>query len=365
MTAPQPVRVGFLSGVRHALPYADLLGKDARVEIVGVAEGYDAPAWVREDSEAAARSMGVRFHQDLPSLLDPELVDVLVVCSEPTRHASLAVAALEAGLPVLVDKPVATTSKEVETIQQAAALAGRPVGIVNRLDSPAVQRLRRWVDAGHLGLPLHIDAEWFAGGAHFATSVERPELVVDPALSGGGELLNFLLYPLDYIRHLTGLEVVEIYCEAATLFNEPHRASGVEDCAVVSLLLERGVTATVTLGRVPAAPGLGPVSSSLRLLGSHGHATADDDFPQVRRYDTEGGVQSMPVEGPSSVAILRRFLVPCILDLAAGRQPNYSLADAHTSLAVTEAAYRSAQLNQPVRVGTDVQTISAGPKETA
>lgn len=364
MTSVQ-VRVAFLSGVRHALPYADLLGEDERVLIVGVTEGPGAPDWVRSDSISAAAAMGVPFYEDPESLLDPAVADVVIVCSEPTRHAALAELALRAGLPVLVDKPVATSAAELSRIEAAAVECGLPVGVVNRLDSPAVQRLRRWIDAGNLGLPLHVDVEWFASGAHFATSVERPELVVDPSLSGGGELLNFLLYPVDYVRFLTGLEVVEVHCESATLFNEAHRESGVEDCAVVSLLLERGVTATVTLGRVPAAPGMGPVSTSIRLLGSHGHATADDDQPQVRRYDTSGGVHALPVDGPSSIGILRRLLVPCLTDLAAGRQPTYTLADARASLLVIEAAYSSARAGQPVKPSCLTTTRSAPPEETA
>lgn len=364
MTANQ-VRVAFLSGVRHAIPYADLLGEDERVLIVGVTEGPGAPDWVRSDSVAAAVAMGVPFYENLESLLDPAVADVVIVCSEPTRHAALAELALRAGLPVLVDKPAATSSADLARIEATAAECGLPVGVVNRLGSPAVQRLRRWVDAGNVGLPLHVDVEWFASGAHFVTSVERPELVVDPALSGGGELLNFLLYPVDYVRFLTGLDVVEVHCETATLFNETHRESGVEDCAVVSLLLERGVTATVTLGRVPAAPGLGPVSSSVRLLGSHGHAVADDDLPQVRRYDTSGGVQALPVDGPSSVGILRRLLVPCLVTLAARRQPTYTLADARASLLVTEATHRSAEEGQPVKLSDLTTTRSAPPEETA
>lgn len=362
--SPAPVRVAFLCGVRHAIPYAELLAEDSRTVVVGLTEGPGAPDWVRSDSVAAAHTMGVPFHGDPANLLDPAHTDVAIVCSEPTRHAALAELALRAGLPVLVDKPVATSSAELSRIETAAAECDLPVGVVNRLDSPAVQRLRRWVDAGNVGLPLHLDVEWFASGAHFATSVERPELVVDPALSGGGELLNFLLYPVDYVRFLTGLEIVEVHCEAATLFNDPHRESGVEDCAVVSLLLERGVTATVTLGRVPAAPGLGPVSSSVRLLGSHGHAVADDDLPQVRRYDTAGSVHALPVDGPSSVGILRRLLVPSLIELAAGRQPSYSLADARASLLVTAAAYRSVETGQPVRT-SHTTASSAPPEETA
>lgn len=345
-----PLRVGFLSGVRHAIPYAEILRELPDVVIAGIAEDPGVPQWMRVGSENAAASVGAAYHDRLDTVLDPSAIDLAIVCSEPTRHAPLAIRALEAGLHVLVDKPVATSCTELDKLAAAAATAGRSVGVVNRLHSPAVRRLRRWVDAGHLGLPLHIDVEWFAAGAHFATSVERPELVVDPALSGGGELLNFLLYPIDYIRYLTGLEVVEVYCEASTLFSQAHRETGVEDTAIVSLLLTNGVTATVTLGRIPGAPGLGPVSTSIRLLGSHGNASSDDDHPQVRRYDASGGLSALPVDGPSSVAILRRFLTEYVANLRAGEPPTYQLADARASLAVIEAAYTSVRSGQPAPI---------------
>jgi predicted dehydrogenase len=349
--ALQPrLRVGFLSGIRHAVPYAEILAELADVELVGIAEEAAAPAWMKEDSAKAAAAVGVTFFDSLEPLLDANTVDAVVVCSEPTRHAALAVRALAAGLHVLVDKPLGTGRAELEQLIDAEAAAAGTLSVINRLQSPAVQRLRRWVDAGTMGLPLHLDVEWFASGAHFATSVERPELVVDPALSGGGELLNFLLYPVDYIRFLTGLEVVEVHCEASTLFGQLHKDNGVEDCAVVSLLLENAVTATVTVGRVPAAPGLGPVSSSIRILGSHGNASSDDDKPQVSRYDTSGGISALPVGGPSSVAILRIMLGQYVQELRAGRTPRYGLQEAGASLAVIEAAYASVATGQPVRV---------------
>lgn len=339
------MRIGFLSGVRHAQPYATLLADDPRVQLVGVAEESSAPTWMHEDTAALGLPV-----LDVDSLLDPAVVDAVVVCSEPTRHAALASRALKAGLHVLVDKPVGTSLAEVDELVGVASGARGTASVINRLPSPALQRLRGWVDAGHLGLPLHVDAEWFAAGAHFATSVERPELVVDPALSGGGEVLNFLLYPVDQILHLTGLAVQEVHCEAATLFGGLHEQHGVEDTAVVSLLLEHGVTATVTVGRVPAAPGLGPVSSTLRLLGSHGHATADDDRPAVSRFTTAGGVEAIPVGGDSSAAILRLMLDDYVTRLVAGQRPSYSLEQARASLAVVDAAYRSIASGQPARL---------------
>ncbi len=349
------IRVGFLSAVRHAESYLPAFDADPRTEVVGVAETADAPEWVIADSRRFAGQHALPFVA-IEELLAPGVCDLLVVCSEPTRHAELAIAALDAGLDVLVDKPVAVSVAEADRIIAAEARSLGTASVVNRLRSPAIQRLRGWVDAGHLGLPLHVDVEWFASGAHFATSVERPELVTDPALSGGGELLNFLLYPVDSIRYLTGLEVVEVYAEAATLFQEAHREAGVEDTAVVSLLLEHGVTATVTLGRVAAAPGHGPVSSSLRLLGSHGHAIADDDKPAIAVFGTDGKQTARPVGGPSSVVAVELFLAELIDALSEDRVPGYTLADARASLAVTEACYAAVRTGRPVTLKNDIHT---------
>lgn len=349
------IRIGYLSAVRHASSYQAVFADDPRVDVVGVAEERGAADWMIEDSRRFAEMNGLPFFGEVESLLDPTVCDVLVVCSEPTRHADLAIAALNSGCHVLVDKPLAVSVAEADRIIEAEAYASGTAQVINRLESPAVRRLRHWIDAGHLGLPLHVDVEWFASGAHFASSVERPELVADPALSGGGELLNFLLYPVDYVRYLTGLEVVEVYAEASTLFQPTHAATGVEDTAVVSLLLENGVTASITLGRVATAPGHGPVSSSIRLLGSRGFATTDDDKPAISVRDTEGRERRLPFAGESSEAIVGAFLTRYIDGLTGGTGPEYRLADARAALKVTQASYSAISSGMPVRFSNNTK----------
>ncbi|MFE7406896.1 Gfo/Idh/MocA family protein [Isoptericola sp. NPDC057559] len=347
------LRVAFASAVRHASDYLRLLSDDDRVELVGVVEEASAPDWVREDSRSAAERAGVAFAEvdDVAALAgggplgDPP--DLVVVCAEPTRHARLAVALLDAGLDVLVDKPVATTSADADRVAAAAARAGRVCAVMNRTHAPALRRLREWVDAGHVGLPRHLDLELLASGAHFATSVERPELVVDRELSGGGELLNFLGYCTDAAAYLTGLRALEVHAFTGSLFLEPHRAAGVEDTAVVTVGLERGVTVTVTLGRVPFAPGGTPTTSSVRLLGSHGHAVADDDAPAVAHFGAHGRTTIAPDAGQVAAAAYLRHVVDAIL---AGGRPDYGIAEARESLAVTDAAYRSVATGDVVPV---------------
>jgi predicted dehydrogenase len=345
------LRVAFASAVRHAADYLRILGEDDRVELVGIVEESSAPAWVRDDSRAVAQRAGVPFAEvdDVAAVAAAlgATVDLVVVCAEPTRHARLAVALLEAGLDVLVDKPVATTLADADHLAEVAARTGRTCAVVNRTHAPALRRLRGWVDAGHVGLPRHLDLEFFASGAHFATSVERPELVVDRSLSGGGELLNFLGYCADAVHHLTGLRTLEVHAFAGSLFLAPHRDAGVEDTAVVTLELERGVTATVTLGRVPFAPGGTPTTSSVRLLGSHGHAVADDDAPAVARFGADGRTAIAADAGQVAAGAYLRHVVGAVL---AGERPDYGIDEARATLAVIDAAYRSVEAGDVVAV---------------
>lgn len=353
-TAPGLLRVAVASAVRHAADYLAILAEDHRVEIVGVVEERTAPDRAVTDSRATAERAGVPFAvvDDVTVVADAlgSPVDLVVVCAEPTRHARLAAALLDAGFDVVVDKPVATTLADADHLVEVAARSGRTCAVVNRTHAPALRRLRGWVDAGHVGLPRHLDLEFFASGAHFATSVERPELVVDRTLSGGGEMLNFLGYCADAALYLTGLRALSVHAFAGTLFLDPHRDAGVEDTAVVTLDLERGVTATITLGRVPFAPGGTPTTSSVRLLGSHGHAVADDDAPAVARFGSAGRTVIADDAGQVAAAAYLRHVVDALLR---GEQPDYGVEQARATLAVIDAAYRSTQAGDVVAVRQD------------
>jgi myo-inositol 2-dehydrogenase / D-chiro-inositol 1-dehydrogenase len=274
----------------------------------------------------------------------------VLVCSEPTRHARLAAQALRAGKHVLVDKPMATTLDEAAALAEAARGAPGKFTVVHRLFGPPVQRARRLIDAGHLGLVRSVDIEFLASGVHFGTSVERPEFVADPALSGGGELLNFLVYPVDYLRYLTGAEVVEVFAEAGTFFFEPHRQFGVEDVGILSLLLEHDILATLTVGRVPFAPTPGTGSSELRIVGSHGHLTVDENRPQLDIFSTRTERRGLPIAGESARGTVATEIDAFLRDIREGRAPLYGVADGWAAVAAIAAAYRSVASGQPERV---------------
>ena len=341
------LRVGFAGAVRHAGQYAAVLAADPRVRIVGMTDIAGVPAWISEASIRLCRSLQVPW-QDLTTLLDPDAVDLVVVCTEPTRHAAMATAALDAGLNVCCDKPIATRLDDADAVVAASARSGRACAVVNRTFAPGLERLRSWVDAGHLGLPLHIDVEFLTSSRAMDSDVERAELVVDPMLSGGGEMRNFLGYAVDTIRFVTGLEVVEVYAETGALFDGPHAHYGVEDTAVVSMQLARGVTATAMVSRSPSVPTVGTSHSSVRLIGSHGHADVDDESPRILAYGS-GGAMTYPVGGGGGSRAVAAFFDDVVSRMLSGGAPIYTAADARAGVGVVDAAYASARCARPVR----------------
>jgi myo-inositol 2-dehydrogenase / D-chiro-inositol 1-dehydrogenase len=298
------IRLAILSGVRHARDYLAIMAGLPEFEVVAVGEDSAAPEWARADSQRIADKADVALLG-----IDEALAaaDAALVCSEPTRHAAIAARAVRARRHVLVDKPAAVDEADLEPLLEAAALApDLVVTSVHRLLSPDVARARCVIDAGHIGLPLSVEAEFIAsGGMNDGTAVERPELVCDPALSGGGELTNFGWYPVLTLHYLTGLEIREVVAFGGALFGGPHESFGVEDSAVLSLKLEYEVPATVTIARVPA--GLGHEgSSTFRILGSHGHLVVDEDGPTLEMRKTgDAASRRMTLFGSAGIAAVQ------------------------------------------------------------
>ncbi|PZF86696.1 Gfo/Idh/MocA family protein [Jiangella anatolica] len=336
----EPLRTVLVGAVRHATGYAELLAAHPGYVLAGVAESDDADAHARSDARAVAAAQGVPLWR--PEDVSPDRADVAVICSEPTRHAVLAERMLGLGLHVLVDKPLATDVAAACRVVEAARAAGRHCAVVTRALAPPIRRLRDWVDSGRLGLPRSVDAEFLSSGTHFAASVERPELLTDPRLSGGGEVMNVLGYPVDDIRAATGCEPVEVFAEAGTLFWDEHRSHGVEDVAVVSALFTHGLTASIVVGRVPAAPGPGPGTYTLRLIGSHGHVEVDVAEPAVRLYSGDGA-ERLPIDRSPVAAVLDDLHAA----IRTGRRPAYDCADAAVAVATIDAVYRSLASGAP------------------
>jgi predicted dehydrogenase len=185
------VGVGW-AGEQHAEAYAKLPG----VELAGIA-GLEEP--VR--TELAAR-LGVERHvATWEELFEDDSLDVVSVAVPTFLHAPIAIAALERGLHVLSEKPIARTSEEADAMLAAARAAGRVLDVAfNRRQRTDIQALRRFIEAGRLGKPYYTKAWWLR-----RTGI--PTLgswFTNRETAGGGPLVDLGVHVLDYALFLLG-----------------------------------------------------------------------------------------------------------------------------------------------------------------
>ena len=158
-TAPPPgpaLRVGLVGyGIAGAVFHAPLVAATAGVELAAI---------VTRDPQR--RAQAAADHPEAQLLDDPDQLwatrpDLAVVASPNRTHVPLALAAIEAGLPVVVDKPFAATSADAERVVAAADRAGVLLTVFqNRRWDGDFLTVRRLVDDGRLGAVRRLESRF-------------------------------------------------------------------------------------------------------------------------------------------------------------------------------------------------------------
>lgn len=105
-----------------------------------------------ERAREKAIDYGIKAYYDLGEMLAEERLDWVHICTPVRTHVPLAKQVIEAGVPVLIEKPVAETVAEVEELEAAATEAGVAVSVVhNHVFDPVMRKLKKRVKAGDLG----------------------------------------------------------------------------------------------------------------------------------------------------------------------------------------------------------------------
>ena len=141
-------------------------------------------------------------------------VDAVIVATTNNTLAQLALAAVEAGKHVLIEKPAARSTSELQPLLAAAERRGVVVKVgFNHRFHPAFQRARALVDAGEIGDLMYIRARYGHGGR---VGYDR-EWRADPRLAGGGELLDQGVHLIDLARWFCG-DFVDVSGHVATYY---------------------------------------------------------------------------------------------------------------------------------------------------
>ncbi len=196
----------------------------------------DVVALADPDSEAlaAAASGGERLSAEVGELLAAGDVDAVVVASPSGHHAADALAVLEAGCRLYLEKPLAVTVHEGRAVVAADPAGAATIGF-NRRRHPVVLVALDALESGRLGSVV-------AAETRFCESRQPPRAM--PAwkhqrAQGGGVLLDLAIHHVDLLRHMLADEVAHV---AATV----HSLEVEQDDAEVRLRFAGGVEAVVT-----------------------------------------------------------------------------------------------------------------------
>ena len=192
-----PLRAAIVGTGAIANAHAAALAATSDAELVAVVDRD--PELARAFAE---RWGGPASFDSLDALLASGGIDVLHVCTPPGVHAEQAIAALDAGLHVVCEKPAALSLDELDAMTDAAARNDRRLAVVfQQRTGSAAAHVRRLLDEGALGRPLVATCEtlWFRDPAYFAVPWRGKW-----ATEGGGPTLGLGIHQIDLLAWLLG-----------------------------------------------------------------------------------------------------------------------------------------------------------------
>ena len=251
-----------------------------------VASFFDVPAFEQtllvgrdaiQVAEAAARYGWAESATDWRAVLDRDDIDIVDIFAPGWMHAEIAIAALEAGKHVLVEKPLANTTAEAEAMTAAAASA-RTQGVQSMIGFnyrrvPALALARQLIAEGRLGTIRHVRPAYLQDWLSDAESPMTWRLRKETA--GSGALGDIASHAIDQIGYLTGQTVLETSGVLKTFVTQRPGPAGLEDVTVddaawATFWLTGGMGASVQASRVATGQ---KNSLQIEVYGSGGALT--------------------------------------------------------------------------------------------
>lgn len=200
------IRWGILGAGRIAGQFADAFRVIDHGEVVGLAARDDATrARDRADELGIPDAFG-----GYDTLLDPERIDAVYICTPHHNHAEWTIKALNRGIPVLVEKPMTVNAAEGKACVDAARM--NKVFLMEALWTrhlPAVQQAKTWLDEGCIGSlqKLYGSFRVSIGDADPSGRLLNPDLA-------GGSLLDLGVYVASTADFFIGEDPLEVHAES-------------------------------------------------------------------------------------------------------------------------------------------------------
>lgn len=321
----------------HANFWTQAIRQSPDAEVSGIWDG-EAP----RAAEFAARH-GVTAAQDLPALIGSS--DAVAICSATTEHVELVRAAAGQGRPVLCEKPLGKSMADCDAI--AAIVTGSGIRFMQSFPKRFDPINREIVDllrSGAIGRVTLCRVRH--GHSHGFSPDFRAGWFVDPALSGGGTLLDEGIHAADFLRWMFGEPETAFAVLSSDTFGLP-----VEDTAAAIFRYPNGMIAEISTSWAFAA-----ADASIEIYGTEGsivlggvdiasRPTRESEFLRIFRRREGGGEWTASATVPHfKTGIFHEHVAWAFIKaLKEGGPMPVTLEDGRRAFAMINAAYLSAR----------------------
>ncbi len=228
---------------------------------------------------ASEKYQSLRIFTDGEHLIKSREVDAVIIATPHLQHAPLGIAALGAGVHVLVEKPIAGHKADAERLLAAHQENPRVVfaGMFQMRTEPRYLKIQKLIRDGELGEMVRVNwisTDWYRTEAYYAGSDWRATWQGE----GGGVLLNQCLHHLDMMQWLGGMpKRVRGFCQ----FGRFHNIE-VEDNVTAWLEWANGAT-----GAFIGSSGEAPGTNRLEMAGTRGTLLLENNKLTFRRNDSD------------------------------------------------------------------------------
>jgi len=291
-------------GKNHARLYSELLG----VELIGVADVNETLAI------SVAQSYGCKPFVDYNDLLDENL-DAVSIAVPTTRHMGVALDAIEKGINILIEKPIADTGENADEIIKAARKhkVKLMVGHIERFN-PAIVKLKELIDNELLGNVVSISAKRVGP--------------YSPRISDVGIIIDLGTHDIDIMSYLYGERVKAVYASAGSVVHSH------EDHAIITLNFGSGSSGVIDTNWLTPHK-----VRNLTLIGSKGIAEVNYIEETLRIFDQEW-VRDAKIEKEEPLKLELMHFIDCVQN---DREPLVSGKEGKHALEVALAAVESAR----------------------
>lgn len=295
-----------------------------------------------------------KLYSDYKEMLEKEDLDLIAICTESGKHGKIALDCIEAGVNLIIEKPITLSLEEADEIIKRSEQKNVKVSAChqNRFNK-SIQKIREAVEGGRFGKLLHGAAHirWYRDDEYYKQASWRGMWEQD-----GGALMNQCIHNIDLLRWMMGNDITEV---VGMTDNLRHDFIEAEDLGMALIKFSNG-----SYGMIEGTTNIFPddLEETLYIFGDKGTAKAGgrstnliEEWHFKDMLDVPAEIKGTYQENPQSVyGFGHKPLYTDMIDsIENDREPYVTAYDGRRAVELVLAIYKSSAEGESVKLPLD------------